>query len=107
MSPTVETYDDAAEALPILVTVLDAAIEPDVTVAPAGRVRITLMNQGERPHDLVLVRDGHARSEAAADGSDVAGRVAVTGPGDSAEAVLDLAPGRYRLESCDMSDVGS
>ena len=106
--PTVETANDAADALPILVTVLDAAIEPDVTVAPAGKLRITLMNQGARPHDLTIVRDGDdGQRGAAAAGHGVACQVAITDPGDSNETVCDLAPGRYLFKSSDVSNAGA
>lgn len=82
------TSTDNSDPLPpILVTIMDDAVQPDVTVAPAGRVRVMAINRGEQAHGLILVRsDGRF---------EVAGTVAAIEPGGGGETEVDLRPGRY------------
>ena len=100
--PTVETSRDPNP--PILITIMDDALEPDVTVAPQGVVRVMVLNRGERVHGLVVARmdapidqlpqqDGHVRL----DGLGVVGRVADVEPGGAGEAEVEFEPGTYAL----------
>lgn len=100
--PTVETTRDPNP--PILITIMDDALEPDVTVAPEGIVHVMVINRGERAHSLVVARvdapleqlpqqDGHVRL----DGIEVAGEVPDVEPGGGGEAEVELRPGTYAL----------
>lgn len=83
------TTTDTSDPLPpILVTIMDDALESDVTVAPAGHVRVMVINRGERPHGLVIARAG-------GEALFVAAEVPEVEPGGGGEAEADLEPGTY------------
>lgn len=94
--------DDRSDPTPpILVMLYDDAIEPDASVAPAGEVRFTVMNRGERPHtfavELVAEADEPKAPPEAA--HPTAYRAEVVAPGGSADVLVTLVPGRYMLAS--------
>ena len=83
------TTDHSDPLPPILVTIMDDALQAGVTVAPEGHVRVMAVNRGEQAHGLLLVRaDG---------GFEVAATVEAIAPGGGGETEVDLRPGRYVL----------
>jgi uncharacterized cupredoxin-like copper-binding protein len=92
--------DDRSDPTPpILVILLDDAIEPDATVAPAGEVRFTVMNRGGQPHTFAveLVAEADEPDAPTANAPHTAHRAETVAPGDSADVLVTLAPGRYML----------
>lgn len=84
---------------PILVVLYDDAIEPDASVAPAGEVRFTVMNRGERPHTFAveLVAEADEPEAPPESAHPTAHRAQSVAPGGSADVLVTLAPGRYML----------
>ncbi|MDA0301062.1 MAG: hypothetical protein O2822_00910 [Chloroflexi bacterium] len=91
--------DDRSDPTPpILVILYDDAIEPDASVAPAGEVRFTVMNRGERPHTFTLELIAEDDEPAAPpEAHPTEHRAEAVAPGDSADVLVTLAPGRYML----------
>ena len=72
---------------PFVVTAREYALEPgNVVVAGPGPLHLRLRNSGSLPHD-VRVQSGDR---------DLGGTDSIPG-GKSATAIVDLAPGRYRI----------
>ncbi len=72
---------------PLAVTAREYALDPDnVVVAGPGPLRLRLRNTGSLPHD-VRIQSGDR---------DLGGTASIPG-GKSATAIVDLAPGRYRI----------
>jgi hypothetical protein len=75
--------------------------------APAGAIGFVAQNDGEEPHELVVVQgvapndlpldDDGALDEAALPAGALIGEIEAFGGGTSCSGVFDLAPGEYTL----------
>jgi len=72
------------QAQTLTVTEVGFDIEPESSDLPAGDYTITVKNEGDATHDLVVERDG----------KDIA-KSDTLGPGDSATFTVTLQPGQY------------
>ncbi len=82
LAPSTET--GTAEAESVTVTAVDFEFRVDEDSFTAGAYEITLVNEGDSTHDLVVERDG--QEVAAADAID---------PGQTATLQVTLEPGEY------------
>ena len=78
------TTSGSAEGRPLTATEADFTIELDKSDLAAGTYTITVNNEGDATHDLVVEKDGN----------DVA-KSDTVGPGDSTTLTVDLEPGDY------------
>ena len=86
----------------------DYAFSPNDTATKAGTVRISAPNQGQLPHELVLLKtnqspgslstlsNGEVDEEGLeAKGVESPGEIEDVGPGETKSATLKLTPGKY------------
>jgi len=93
-----------ARATQVNVTLHEWSVEPDSATVPAGTIYFLASNEGEEPHELVIVRSDDAPDElpvvdglVAEDRVDLIGEIEGIAPGSQASGVFELVPGRYIL----------
>jgi len=85
----------------VLIHLMDGVVEAEHRVAPAGDVRLVVMNQGTKPYGFTMAAAAGAAKERSGDGRQAVADWQQIGPGDSGEALLDLQEGDYELTSLD------
>jgi uncharacterized cupredoxin-like copper-binding protein len=90
----------AASAGKVTVTTTEYAFAPAAITAKAGRLKITLDNQGKVPHELVVLRTDQGADALTASGGRVSekssvGEVSETAGGATKSATITLKPGKY------------
>jgi uncharacterized cupredoxin-like copper-binding protein len=90
----------AANAVTIKAT--EYAFAPSAVTVKAGKVKLTLDNEGKIEHEVVLLKGGQAAGSLKVKGGRVSedtsvGEVSETAAGAKKSVTLDLQPGRYVL----------
>ena len=90
----------AADAGKVTVTTTEFAFAPTAITAKAGKLKITLDNQGKIPHELVVLKSDQAAGALKVSGGRVsekssAGEVSETAGGTTKSSTVTLKPGRY------------
>jgi hypothetical protein len=99
--------DLATAATRVNVKLSEWVVQPDTASAPAGAVGFVVQNEGEDPHELVIVRgvapndlplkkDGSLDEEKLPAGA-LVGEIESFPAGTSCNGVFDLTPGEYTL----------
>lgn len=82
--PTVETKSDPYPS--ITLTTSDEALESEVTVAPAGTLRVIVLNRGDESHGVTITRADHPVPVA---------HILEIEAGGQGDALVELIPGEY------------
>ncbi|MEZ4552385.1 MAG: hypothetical protein R3B59_00580 [Dehalococcoidia bacterium] len=78
----------------VMIQIVEGQVEVELTVAPAGDVRVVAMNRGLEAVGLHIGRQDAPRSTVV--------HLREIHPGDSAESVVDLDPGDYVVTASDL-----
>lgn len=86
----------------VTVKATEFSFTPSTVTARAGKVKLTLDNQGKIEHEVVVLKTGQAARALKANGGRVSeagsvGEVSETAAGAVKSVTLDLEPGRYVL----------
>ncbi len=91
--PTVDTSSDSYPS--ITLTASDESLESEVTVAPAGTLRVIVQNRGEAAHGVTIQRADHPAPVA---------HIADVEAGGQGDALVEVTPGEYHATIDDSPD---
>ncbi len=109
LAGAITSEEEEAGIQPVIVTLMDGAVELEAEAAPAGDVRVTVMNRGSRAVRVALTAQAGLERHDTDDseGSDRRSTIASWSsiePGGSGSAVVKLAVGSYTFTSCELDD---
>lgn len=108
LAGAITSEEEEAGIQPVIVSLMDRAVELEAEVAPAGEARVTVMNQGDTALRVAMTAqaglDRQQRGESQGSGQSAIASWPRIEPGGSGSAVVTLEVGDYTFTSHALDD---